>query len=452
MTNILLITADDMDGRIPGPFGGPTGATPNLDRLAGAGTVFRRAHVPAAVCQPSRSALMTGLWPHRNGAEGFEPIDDGIGVLNDLLKDKGYLTGILGKVKHLQPVERFGWDLQADMQELGMGRNPAAYGRFAEAFLRQATSEGRPWFLMANSHDPHRPFHGSEAERSFFSDEQRELYPAPSKVFTADEVEVPGFLPDLPEVRTEYAQYLSSVRRCDDTVGALLDALDRSGAADETLVVYLSDHGMPLPFAKANCYLRSTLTPLILRWPGTVPAGEVNSQDLVSTLDLFPTFCAAAGINVPTGLDGRTLIPLLRGPGLRAWRESLVSVFHETSAKNRYEMRCVQDAHYGYIWNAWADGHTHYKAENMWGLTWSAMLEAAETDSSIKDRSDFYLTRSPEELYDLTADPDCLHNLAGNPDLADVLAEKQAALAAWMSETGDPLLKEYQGKLEDLPA
>lgn len=449
MTNILLITADDMDGRIPGPFGGPAGATPNLDRLAAEGAVFGRAHVPAAVCQPSRSALMTGRWPHRNGAEGFEPIDDRVGVLNDVLRAAGYLTGILGKVTHLQPVDRFQWDMQVDMHELGMGRNPAGYRRFAEAFLRRSAAEGRPWFLMANSHDPHRPFHGSEEEAAFWTPEQRAQYPAPSRVFSPEEITVPGFLPDLPEVRTEYAQYLSSVRRCDDTVGAILEALEHSGAADETLVVYLSDHGMPLPFAKANCYLRSTLTPLILRWPGVAPAGMVNADDLVSTLDLFPTFCEAAGAETPLGLDGQSLAPLLRGRAGSGWRESLVSVFHETSAKNRYEMRCIQDSRYGYIWNAWADGETSYKAENMWGLTWNAMLEAsAEGDTDLQARTGLYLTRTPEELYDLTVDPDCLDDLAGRPESADTLADRRAALAQWMAETGDPLSGAFAGRAQ----
>jgi N-sulfoglucosamine sulfohydrolase len=446
LTNILLITADDMDGNTPGSFGGPGDATPHLDRLAAEGMVFRRGHVPAAVCQPSRSALMTGLWPHRNGAEGFEPIDEGIGVINDLLKDKGYLTGILGKVQHLQPVERFGWDMAVDMSELGMGRNPERYLAAAEEFLARAAGERRPWFLMANAHDPHRPFHGSEAEREFWPEEKRALYPAPSKVFTADEVKVPGFLPDLPAVRTEYAEYLSSARRCDDVVGKLLDALERSGTAEDTLVVFLSDNGMAFPFAKANCYLRSTLTPLIVRWPGVTRAGSENAADFVNMLDLFPTFCDAAQIPIPQGLDGQSIAPLLagdRGNHDGGARQRVFTVFHETSAKNRYEMRCVQDARYGYIWNAWADGETTYRAENMWGLTWNAMLEAAEADSSVKARSDFYLIRSPEELYDLGTDPDCLHNLAGDPDFADVLAEKRGTLAAWMEKTGDPLLTAF---------
>lgn len=446
MTNILLITADDMDGNTPGSFGGPGDATPNLDRLAGEGMVFRRGHVPAAVCQPSRSALMTGLWPHRNGAEGFEPIDEGIGVINDLVRGRGYLTGILGKVKHLQPVERFGWDLAVDMRGLGMGRDPEAYGRGTEEFLARAAAEGRPWFLMANAHDPHRPFHGSEAEREFWPEEQRALYPAPSRVFAAEEVKVPGFLPDLPEVRTEYAEYLSSARRCDDVVGSVLGALERSGMAEDTLVVFLSDNGMAFPFAKANCYLRSTLTPLIVRWPGVSAPGSENAEEFVNMLDLFPTFCDAAGVPVPEGLDGSSLVPLLRGVRGEG-RERVFTVFHETSAKNRYEMRCVQDARYGYIWNAWADGQTHYKAENMWGLTWNAMLEASETDSSVRARSDFYLTRSPEELYDLTVDPDCLHNLAGDPEHADVLADKRATLGDWMTETADPLRSAFTAHL-----
>lgn len=442
MTNILLITADDMDGNTPGAFGGPGDATPNLDRLAGEGMVFGRAHVPAAVCQPSRSALMTGLWPHRNGAEGFEPINDGIGVINDQLKQAGYKVGILGKVGHIQPVERFGWDMAADMRQLGLGRNPEAYGTRAEEFITAASRDGYPWFLMANAHDPHRPFHGSAAEREFWTEEERSEYPEPSKVFTAGEVDVPGFLPDIPGVREEYAEYLSSARRCDDVVGAVLDALERSGAAGETLVIFLSDNGMAFPFAKANCYLRSTLTPLIVRWPGVTAPGSSDDDAFVNMLDLFPTFCDIAGVPVPEGLDGTSLTPLLEG-GKEQGRDQVFTVFHETSAKQRFEMRCVQDSQYGYIWNGWADGNTQYRAENMWGLSWPAMLEAAENNQAIRQRADFYLTRAREELYDLTADPDCLTNLAGHPDLGKVLTRARNSLAHWMATTGDPMAAEF---------
>ncbi|MBT2513625.1 sulfatase [Arthrobacter sp. ISL-30] len=447
MTNILLITADDMDGNTPGSFGGPGDATPNLDRLAAEGMVFRRGHVPAAVCQPSRSSLMTGLWPHRNGAEGFEPIKDGIGVINDLLKDTGYVTGILGKVEHLQPLQRFGWDTAVNMRRLGLGRNPAAYGSRAEEFIKAAGRQGRPWFLMANAHDPHRPFHGSENERQTWTEEERARYPEPSRIFEPDEVTVPDFLPDLPGVREEYAQYLSSSRRCDDVVGEVLAALERSGTAEETLVLFLSDNGMAFPFAKANCYLRSTLTPLIVRWPGVTTPGSSDEGSFVNILDLFPTFCDAAGVTAPEGLDGRSLMPLLRG-NREDGRERVFTVFHETSAKQRFEMRCVQDGQHGYIWNAWADGGTPYRAENMWGLTWPAMLAAAEENPQIRDRVDFYLHRSREELYDLKADPACLNNLSGNPGLAPVLAAARTSMADWMASTGDPLHGLFQDQVD----
>ncbi|SKB71895.1 N-sulfoglucosamine sulfohydrolase [Arthrobacter sp. 31Cvi3.1E] len=442
MTNILLITADDMDGNTPGSFGGPSTATPALDALAASGMTFHRGHVPAAVCQPSRSALMTGLWPHKNGAEGFEPINQGIAVINDLLKSAGYLVGILGKVGHLQPVERFGWDTAVDMKQLGLGRSPEAYGAMAAAFMQEANAEGRPWFLMANAHDPHRPFHGSEDERQRWTDEERREYPEPSKVFSPEEVTVPDFLPDIPGVRTEYAQYLSSARRCDDVVASVLEAVDSAGATDETLVVFLSDNGMAFPFAKANCYLRSTLTPLIVRWPKVTTPGSRNEESFVNMIDLFPTFCDAAGVKTPAGLDGRSIKPLLEGES-EDGRLRVFTVFHETAAKRRFEMRCVQDDAYGYIWNEWAGGGVRYGAENMRGLSWPAMAAASENDETLRARTDFYLHRSREELYDLAADPACLVNLASEPDMAAVISSRRAAMAEWMEANQDPLAASF---------
>lgn len=436
--NLLFITADDMDAGTPGAFGGPAGLTPVLDSLAEEGMAFHRAHVPAAVCQPSRSAIMTGRWPHRNGAEGFEPIHDGVPLLTELLHQAGYVTGILGKVEHLQPVERFGWDYQLGMRALGMGRDPRRYGAASGEFFAQAAEAGRPWFLMANAHDPHRPFAGSVQERQQFDEEQRAEIPEPSRVVSLGEgLLPPGFLPDIEAVRREYAEYLSSSRRCDDVVGAVLQALEASGHAGNTLAVFISDNGMAFPYAKANCYLRSTLTPLIVRWPGVVAPGTHEREAFVSMLDLFPTFCEALGIATPEGLDGRSIVPLLTDRA-DPHRAQVFTVFHETNAKRRFEMRCVQDADYGYIWNAWADGQTEYAAENMDGLSWAAIVEAAGEDGDIGARAEFYLRRAPEELYDLTADPDCLRNLAAAPEHSAVLARMRRELADWMNGTGDP--------------
>lgn len=438
--NLLLITADDMGGDTPGCFGGPAGVTPTLDAIAAEGVSFRRAHVPVAVCQPSRSAMMTGRWPHRNGAEGFEPVRDDVPLLPALLKSAGYSTGILGKVSHLQPVERFGWDYIVTPEMLAMGRGPSAYGDHVRRFITDAKENDRPWFLMANAHDPHRPFHASDQEREHFTAEQLREIPPPSKVFAPDHAEPPGFLPDLPDVRKEYAEYLSSSRRCDDVVATILQALD--GQAGNTMVVFLSDNGMAFPFAKANCYLQSTQTPLIVRWPGNVPTGWVDASHFVSALDLFPTFCATAGVDVPPGTDGRALTGLLAGnaePG----RDHVHTVFHKTSAEQRFEMRCVQDERIGYVWNAWSNGDAVYQAENMQGRTWRAMQAAAVSDSTMAARADFYLRRSAEELYRLDLDPDASTNLADDPSHVLELAGARDRMATWMIEADDPLAAEF---------
>jgi N-sulfoglucosamine sulfohydrolase len=445
--NVLLITADDMDAGSPSSFGGPAGITPHLDALAAAGRRFTRAHVVAAVCQPSRSAIMTGLVPHRNGAEGFEPINDGITLLTDLLAKAGYALGILGKVDHIAPVERFGWELKRSMRELGLGRDPEKYGQAAAEFFAQAGD--RSWFLMANAHDPHRPFHASEQERQKWSEEERAEIPAPSRTFAPGEAELPGFLSDVPGVRQEFAEYLASVRRCDDVVGAVLEALEATGQADDTLVLFLSDNGMAFPYAKANTYLRSTLTPLIVRWPGHLEPGTVDETTLVSSLDFFPTFCDVLGLEAPRDLDGVSLHELWED-GTPLARDTMFTVFHETSAVKRFEMRCAQDRRWGYIWNQWAGGDRRYRAENMDGLSWPAMTEAAEHDPVVAERVRFYLERAPEELYDLEADPFGLRNLAGDPAHAEALDDFRGRLRDWMIEHGDPQLKNYRLHLEDV--
>ena len=439
--NILLLTADDMNGDTPGAFGGPREVTPRIDALAAEGVMFRRAHVPVAICQPSRSAMLTGKWPHRNGAEGFGPIRADVPVLTDLLRPAGYRVGILGKVDHLAPVERFGWDLAVPQPDLGVGRDPVAYAAAARSFIGGT----EPWFLMANAHDPHRPFHGSADELKTFGPERLARVPAPSHVFKPGDWEVPGFLPDLKESRREVAEYLSSSRRCDDVVGAVLDVLEQSGQADRTLVVFLSDNGMAFPFAKANCYLHGTRTPLVVRWPGVTTPGGDDGDQFVSALDLFPTFCDAAGIAVPGDLDGRTLTGLLGGE-TEADRDHVVTVFHENWGKDRLEMRCIQDARYGYIWNSWSDGATTYKAEHMATDTWRAMERAAADDPAIAARTSFYVHRRPEELYAVD-DVDSLEDLSDRSDSAPVLERFRAQLLAWMTEVDDPLRDRFSALL-----
>ena len=431
--NILLITADDMNWDAPGCFGGKApDITPNIDRLASEGMRFDYAHITIAVCQPSRSVLMTGRYPHRNGAEGFQPIDIAVPTLQEHLHEAGYLNGILGKVTHLAPREKFKWDMARDFAEVGYGRNPQLYYEFAKGFLEKAAGEDKPFFLMANSHDPHRPFHASQQEGNRFKDA-----PAPSRVYEAEEIEVPGFLPDIPAVRKEIAQYYSSVRRCDDTVGAVMRALRESGLAENTVTMFLSDNGMALPFSKTNCYLHSTRTPWIATWPGRIKPEQVDKRHFISGIDFMPTALDVAGLTGPEGMDGFSFMPVLLGKR-QGGREMVFTEFHQTSGRKRFPRRTVQNRRFGYIFNPWADGERIFKNESQSGLSFKAMQAAAQSDAEVAARVKLFQYRVVEEFYDFENDPDALHNLAGDPKCKPEIEKMRGELLKWMKRTGDP--------------
>jgi N-sulfoglucosamine sulfohydrolase len=437
--NFLLITADDLNFNSCGIYGCTVpDITPNIDKLAADGVKFDHGHVTIAVCQPSRSVLMTGKYPHRNGAEGFQPIDDTTPTLQEYLHNAGYLNGIMAKNSHLKPVEKFFWDYYIEGSSLGRGRSPSLFYDYAKTFFQTARDAGRQFFLMANSQDPHRPFAGSQQEM----DKWGESVPFDRQITTA-EAEIPGFLPELPDVRQEIAEYFTSVHRCDQIVGEVLRALDETGYRDNTLVMFLSDNGMALPFAKTNCYLNSTQTPWLARWPGVINPGTIDSEHFISGIDYMPTILKAARLDGPNDMDGNSFLPVLYGRGQKD-RESVVTVFHETSGKKRFEMRCVQNKNFGYIYNAWSDGQTEFKNESQSGLTMDAMEEAALTDPNIAARVNLFLYRVPEELYNFATDPDALNNLIDDPSYATQLEKLKSELLAWMEETKDPLKPTFE--------
>jgi len=447
--NILFITADDMNWDAVGAYGCPVeGTTPNIDRLASEGICFEHAHVTVSVCQPSRTALLTGHYPHMIGAGGFTtPSVAGVPILPELLREGGYKVGILGKVGHSTPHALFTWDKVLDQKDLGQGRNPARYAECAAAFFREAKEANQPFFLMLNSHDPHRPFFGND-NPDWYNEQSGAAATPPSRTFTPSEIQVPGFLPDLPDVRLEISEYYSSVRRCDDTVGGALQRLRDEGLEDNTLVVFLSDNGMAFPFAKTNCYLNSTRTPWILRWPGVIQPGSREKNHLISGIDLTPTLLEAAGLKTPAGIDGRSFLPLLRGESQKN-RDIVFTQFHQTHGKKDFPMRCVQTRTFGYIFNAWSDGVLEFRNESQAGRTMNAMREAAAHDPAIADRVNLFLHRVPEEFYDLENDPNALYNLVDSPKHAATLQTFRQKLADWMEATHDPVLPVFRGLFQN---
>ena len=444
--NVLLITADDLNYNSVGAYGNIIpNITPNIDKLARQGMLFTQAYMNIAVCQPSRQSFMTGRYPHNNGAPGFDPIDRDVPTLQEELNRVGYLNGVIGKEEHLKPMDKFYWDFcirEEDVASgLGIGRDPDLYYKYASDFFSKAKGESKPFFLTANSHDPHRPFAGSDEEKKYWGKD----LPKYSRQITEEEVSVPEFLFDLPEVRQELAEYYTSVHRCDETVGAILKALDDSGYSDNTIVMFISDNGMAVPFAKSNCYLNSNKTPWIVRWPGQVQAGSIDNTHFISGIDYMPTILHALHLSKVPDMDGYSFLPILKGQEQKK-RTEVFTQFNKIFVGIEYPMRGVQNERYGYIVNFWSDGEKRIRGDAMGGRTFKAMNKAALTNKAFAERVDLYKYRVPEELYDFKNDPDGLVNLINETELQDKLKKLKEILYKEMKRTDDPWQKDFKEK------
>ena len=452
--NLLIITADDMNG--DSWFNSKVGATPNLDAFAKTCYRFEQQHVSAPICQPSRSALMTGRVPHRNGALGFNPIKLDVPTLTEVMGSNGFFTAAMNKLVHMAPPSKFKWDLALD----GSGKNPQMLREQFEQCLKFASDQHKPFFINVNITDPHRPFAGSNdsdpeesgetkaarknGKRRAPSKNQQAATPVP--IYKTNEIIVPPFLEDIPDVRKEVAQYFSSVRRLDTSFTGLMSALKASGKEEETLIVFMSDHGMSFPYAKATIYRNGTWSPLLLHWPG-MGKPTINITDMISSVDVMPSVLELMGINAPPGMDGRSFVPLLNGEK-QSGRDHVFTHVNTVSSGKSFPGRCVRTKTKAYIWNSWPDGTTKYKVEAMGGLSFKALAVAAESNPKIAERVKNYLFRTPEEFYDEEKDPSERRNLISDAASQKDIAELKKLLLAQMEKTNDPLLPQFKKVLE----
>ena len=443
--NLLLITVDDMSCDSVGVYGCELeGTTPVMDRLASQSLRFDYAHVTVGNCNPCRNVMFSGLISHNNKVEGFYKVTDpGWPHMVDLLKDAGYYAGIRGKVTHSSPYQPYDWDEDLTALEDGSKahiKDAKSYGESTARGIANAKKQGKPFFLSVNISDPHKPFWSQV--RGGGEDPYK-----PSRIFTADEVPVPGFLFEDEAVREELALYYSSVRRADDCLNQVLRALKKSGEWDNTMIIFLSDHGMPLPFAKTQLYHHSTRTPLMVRVPGVTKAGSVDKRHMVSVLDLLPTVMDALGVKKPARLDGRSFYPVLKGEK-QADRDYIIKQYHENSGRSRDPMRAIQTKTHLYLFNPWSNGKRVFATATNGTDTCKRMIELAKNDKAMNERLNLYRYRVPQELYQVKRDPDCLQNLIGSSNNQEVKNKLQKLLEEWMVKTGDPILECFR-KRED---
>ena len=471
--NLLIITADDMNADSPGWMGNPLKTTPNLDAFAITAHQFLNNHVSAPICQPSRSALMTGRVPHANGALGFNPVREGTPSLVTILQARGYFTGVIDKHAHMKPDSVFPWDLKLN----GGGKNPPLMKEHMVELLQAAKESGKPFFINANITDPHRPFPGSAQEAvrrgAKQADEEEEPADAPKKrpaavrpkqaaraakaagiaspaklgtrVLTDQEITVPRFLENLPDVRTEMAQYQTAIARLDASFGSIVEALKGSGHEDDTIVVFLSDHGISAPFSKATVYRNGTWSPVLLRFPGM--GTPQSRQEFVSSVDILPTLLELMKVERPDGMNGRPWVGLLNGEK-QIDRDFVVTHVNTTSSGASQAQRCIRTKNHALIFHQWPDGTPKFKVEAMNGLTFKALEKAGEADSRTAARVAQYRVGAMLMFFDETADPDERVNRINDASQKSEIDRLAALLIDHMQRTNDPLLGDFQKALE----
>ncbi|QDT41474.1 Arylsulfatase [Gimesia alba] len=405
--NFIVFIADDMAWDDCGAYGHPKIQTPNLNQLAVDGMKFNHAYLTCSSCSPSRSSIITGRYPHSTGAHQLHlPLPESQVTFVEQLKDAGYYTASAGKW-HL------GTPTKSKFDHVTTKLNEWV------STLKQRPKD-KPFFMWFAFTDPHRPY-------------QRNIIERPH---TNEDVIVPPYLPDTPEVRDDLALYYDEITRLDGVVGRVRDELKKQDVASNTVIVFLSDNGRPFPRCKTTVYDSGVRTPWIVTWPAQVKGGSV-SDSLISSVDLAPTILELAGLPVGETFQGKSFKPLLQNPAAT----TRLHIFAEHNWHDFEDFgRAVRSSRFKYIRNFYPDLPGTPPADAVRSETYVKMRQLRDARKLNGDQQGCFLAPRPaEELYDLEADPHELHNLAGQKEFQKVQQELRAALDQWQEETHDRL-------------
>lgn len=437
--NILFIMADDHAAHAISAYGSRVNKTPNIDRLAQQGMRFSNCFVTNSICTPSRASIITGQYSHINGVPVFNRFDGSRPTLQRYLQAAGYWTGIIGKW-HLgsDPTGFDYWNILPGQGlyhdpvfiEMGQRKRHSGYVTelitdFSLKFL-ESRPKGRPFFLMCHHKAPHRPWDPDEKHARLFADAQ---IPEPetfnddysTRCDAAREATMridlhllprdykrkppPGLSPEQLKrwLYQRYMQdYLACVAAVDESVGRLLDYLDRTGLAANTIVIYTSDQGFFLGdhnwYDKRFMYEQSLRMPFLIRWPGRIRPGS-TSDAMILNVDFMPTLLAAAGLEVPGDVQGRSFLPILDGRRPADWRTSMYYRYYHYPQHHRVQ------PHYGVRTERYK--LIYFNRLNQW------------------------------ELYDLQSDPNELHNLYHSPAHTEIVRQLKAELERLRRELRD---------------
>ncbi len=411
--NFVFILADDCSYRDLQLYGGPA-ETPNINRLAEQGLTFQRCYQAASMCSPTRHALYTGLYPVRSGAyPNHAKAYENVKSIPHYLAKAGYRVGLAGKT-HIAPQSVFPFEYLKEFADPPDQDVPVVDGwRYHDVldFMQESAEKKQPFCLFLCSNEPHSPY--SKGDPKPYRD--AELSPQ-----------------QFDFQRGEYARYLAEITYFDGQVGEIASMLQKLGLEGDTCFVVATEQGSGFPFGKWTCYEIGVASGMVVRWPGVVTPGS-QTDAIVEYTDVLPTFLDAAGLEIPTTLDGRSFLGLLQGKtdSHSQYAFSIQTTRGVNGYRDPYGIRTVVGKRYRYIRNLFP--------ENEFSIPVSRTVFeiTRDMDQQTRTRAQRYLKRPAEELYDVIADPYCQTNLADQRDLADRKQELSDTLGRWMRGQGD---------------
>lgn len=422
--NILLIHCHDL-GRYLGCYGQAID-TPAIDAIAADGVLFENHYATAPQCSPSRGSLMTGRYPHVNGLMGLAHEDWELTpdetTMPEYLNACGYSTHLFGLQHVTDHLDRLGFDHIHSGGNLSPAVSPAIHeinrardvADTLEVFFDKDTFD-QPFFASIGVFETHRRQNDGLFE---FTDAAYE--PA-----DPTEIDPLAYLPDEPGIREDIAAMHGMIQAIDDAVGTITTALEAAGLAEETLLIFTTEHGIAFPRAKGSCYDPGIEAALLLHYPGVIDGGQ-RCDELVSNIDVLPTLLDLLDEPIPERIEGQSFLPLLTDKKYYP-RDQL---FAEITWHDRYNpVRAIRTKQYKYIRSFWHLPSIY--------LTDDVFVSRAGREI----REQFQSGRRPyEELYDLDSDPYETTNLADDPAYEHVCKQLQGRLVQWMENTNDPLL------------
>ena len=419
--HIVFIMADDLTFRDLSCYGGQNVQTPHIDSIGADGIRFTRCFQASAMCSPTRHNVYTGLYPVKSGAYPNSTLAyEGTKSVAHYLGDAGYRVGITGKL-HIWPKSVFPFEYLNEKEDPESRANDPNLKAF-ETFLTRNPRQPSCTFICYN--EPHTPWTRGDASQ-----------------FDPRQLELPPNFVDTYETRKHLVNYYAEVKHLDDSVGEIIAIIDRLGLRDNTLLIFVSEQGIAMPFAKWTCYDSGLQSAFLARWPGQIKKGSV-SDAMIEYVDILPTLVEVAGAKPAKALDGLSFLPVLAGQ--RNHHKDYVYALQTTrgisNGSDYYGIRSVRSEKYKLIINLTPQMRFQNNlTENKGGWTefWPTWIEAANSDKFARETTHRYQWRPAEELYDVENDPYELNNLADEKAHQATMKDLRLRLLRWMDEQGD---------------